>query len=349
MPNERSSNFELLRLLCIFGILVMHTFANIDTTASILNTTVNVFVNSLFNTGVTCFILISGYFGIRFDLKKLIRLDLMVIFFSVLSTILLGDISIKTLVKSCIPVLSRQYWFITCYFALCVLAPFLNQIPEKLSRETFRRLILVLILIFSLIPTITTYDIMQDAGKGLVDFIMIYLIGRYLALYHNKPHRSRSLLCGILLSVLAVFILDTALTAWHGVIYTTFSRDCSVFIIFASVLLLLLFREMQFKSRIINRAAANVLAIYVSEHAVQACLSRYLDMNLYAGKWYLIFLVFAYTALIMLLILLVNELRKCTIGRLEPWISNILADICRKTGILLIRWMDKLLTFFIRR
>lgn len=30
--------------------------------------------------GVTCFILLSGYFGIRFDFKKLIRLDLMIIF-----------------------------------------------------------------------------------------------------------------------------------------------------------------------------------------------------------------------------------------------------------------------------
>ena len=34
MKHERSSNFELLRLLCIFGILVMHTFAGIDTAAS---------------------------------------------------------------------------------------------------------------------------------------------------------------------------------------------------------------------------------------------------------------------------------------------------------------------------
>lgn len=34
MKHERSSNFELLRLLCIFGILVMHTFAGIGNAAS---------------------------------------------------------------------------------------------------------------------------------------------------------------------------------------------------------------------------------------------------------------------------------------------------------------------------
>ena len=109
MKHERSSNFELLRLLCIFGILVMHTFAGIDTAASPGNMLANVFANSLFNTGVTCFILLSGYFGIRFDLKKLIGLDLMVIFFTVVGTVALGDFGVKDLIKSCIPVLSRRY------------------------------------------------------------------------------------------------------------------------------------------------------------------------------------------------------------------------------------------------
>ena len=95
MKHERSSNFELLRLLCIFGILVMHTFAGIDTAASPGNMLANVFANSLFNTGVTCFILLSGYFGIRFDLKKLIGLDLMVIFFTVAGTVALGGFGSK--------------------------------------------------------------------------------------------------------------------------------------------------------------------------------------------------------------------------------------------------------------
>ena len=59
----------------------MHTFGGIDTSVSFFNTEIHVLVNSVFNMGVTCFILLSGYFGIRFDFKKLIRLDLMIIFF----------------------------------------------------------------------------------------------------------------------------------------------------------------------------------------------------------------------------------------------------------------------------
>ena len=99
MSKDRSSNFELLRLLCIFGILMMHTFGGIDTSVSFFNTEIHVLVNSVFNMGVTCFILLSGYFGIRFDFKKLIRLDLMIIFFTIFGTITVGNLGIKALIK----------------------------------------------------------------------------------------------------------------------------------------------------------------------------------------------------------------------------------------------------------
>lgn len=349
MKSARNSSFELLRLLCIFGIITMHTFASIDTGASTLNTSINVLVNSLFNTGVTCFILISGYFGIRFDLKKLISLDFMIIFFTLAGTILLGDLGIKTLIKSCIPVLSRHYWFITCYFALCILAPFLNQIPEHLSREHFRNLILILLLIFSVIPTITTYDIMQDAGKGLVDFVMIYLLGRYLSLYHKeKSYRNSRLLLGLVLSTVIVFGMDLALTLKQGVIYSTFSRDCSILIIFSSVLILLLFSQMHFTSHFVNRAASNVLAVYVLDQTLRTLLNRYIDLNTYAAEPYLILIVLGYVAVVVVAALLINEIRKLTIGRIEPWASGLLAGLWYRLQNALVTLVQKWMGFFLK-
>lgn len=349
MKNTRNSSFELLRLLCIFGIITMHTFAAIDTSASTLNTSVHILVNSLFNTGVTCFILISGYFGIRFDLKKLISLDFMIIFFTLAGTILLGDFGIKSLIKSCIPVLSRQYWFITCYFVLCILAPFLNRIPEKLSREHFRDLLLVLLFVFSVIPTFTTYDIMQDAGKGLADFVMIYLLGRYLALYHkgNRYCRHR-LLLGILLCTAAVFGLDLILTLKQGVIYSTFSRDCSIFIIFSSVLILLLFSQIQLISSVINRAASNVLAVYVLDQTLRALLNQYINLNTYAAEPYLILIVLCYVAVVVLAALLLNEVRRLTIGRIEPWASELLAGLWNRLQDVLVKLARRIFQFFLK-
>lgn len=179
----RKSNFELLRLFCIFGIVVMHAMGNIDTSLSVWNTESHIFVNALFNTGVTCFILISGYFGIKFRLEKLIEMDFMVIFYTVAGVAVRGDLKAKELILACFPIITRHYWFISCYFALCFLAPLLNALAEKIKKENFERLLVTMLLLFSVIPTITTYDIMQDSGKGLVDFVMIYLIGRYLSKY----------------------------------------------------------------------------------------------------------------------------------------------------------------------
>ena len=341
MSKERSSNFELLRLLCIFGILMMHTFADIDTSSSLFNTEVHVLINSLFNTGVTCFILISGYFGIRYDFKKLVSLDLMIIFFTLCGTVLSGDFGLGALIKSCIPVLSRRYWFISCYFVLCFLAPFLNQIPEKLSREAFRNLLLTLLLLFSIVPTFGLYDVMQDAGKGLVHFIMIYLLGRYLSLYHNTVHRTGRLFAGLLLSIGTVFVLDSALTQMKHAIYTTFSRDCSIFIIFASVMLLLLFREFSLHSRIINRAASNVLAIYVLDGTLRSLLSRYIAPAAYAADRYLIVLVTGYVLSVMLGAILLNELRRLTIGRLEPIIAKMIDSL----AVQIYHFFEKIMRF----
>lgn len=347
MKNERNSSFELLRLLCIFGIIMMHTFAGVDTSASALNTSLNVLANSLFNTGVTCFILISGYFGIRFSLEKLIRLDLMIILFTVLHTLITGNFGVKDLIRSCIPVLSRQYWFITCYFVLCILAPFLNQIPEKLSKEAFRRLLLVMLLVFSVIPTFGIYDVMQDAGKGLVHFVMIYLLGRYLALYENRPHKKSRLALGALLSTLIVFAADSILTMRQHAIYTTFSRDCSIFIIFTAVMLLLLFREFTFQNNAINRIAGSVLAIYVLDQTIRYVLYQFINPNDYSESILLIFILILFVLAVMLIAVVVNEIRKFTIGRIEPFLEKVIAAVIRKILDILIMIADKVTAVFL--
>ena len=326
---------------------MMHTFGGIDTSVSLLNTEIHVLVNSIFNMGVTCFILISGYFGIRFDFKKLIRLDLMIIFFTVFGTIAVGNFGIKSLIKSCIPVISRYYWFISCYFFLCFLTPFLNQIPEKLSKENFRKLLAILLLLFSVIPTFGFFEIMQDGGKGLVHMVMIYLLGRYLSLYHNRSHNVHRLLSGLLLSIGFIFLADSSLTFLRGKLYTTFCRDCSIFIIFGSVMVLLLFREIHFHSRFINRAAGNVLAIYVLDGTVQTFLLKWIDLKPYAGSWFLVFPAIGYVLAIMVIACLLNEVRKATIGRLEPWIVDVVNRVVMWGANVVRTVAEKLMAYFL--
>lgn len=338
MSKERRSGFELLRVLCIVGIIVMHTFPGAGEHASVFNREMNVLANSVFNTAVTCFVLISGYFGIQFRMKKLIELDLMVICFSVLSTVVMGNYGIRALVKACMPVITRQYWFISCYFALCILAPCLNLIAEKLTKEQFGKMLFVLLIIFSVIPTFTLRDIMMDAGKGLFDLVMIYFLGRYIALYAAKSYKCKPLIVGITLLLGLIFVLDSGLTLYKGVIYSTFSRDCSIFIIWASVLIVLLFREMKFVSPAVNRIASNVLPVYVLDEMLRFILSKWIKLDKFATEWYLILVIFFYALVVVALAMGINELRKATIGRLEPWISELINKVLQKmkTGFMIL-------------
>lgn len=69
---ERNSSIELLRILSIFLIIMMHVGSLICyTNASMMNKIWLGAINAIGNCGVSCFILISGYYGVRFSKKNL--------------------------------------------------------------------------------------------------------------------------------------------------------------------------------------------------------------------------------------------------------------------------------------
>ena len=327
MQKERESSFELLRILCITGIIFMHTFGPLNDSLTGFNRGISLFLNALFNTGVTCFILLSGYFGIRFDLAKLIRLDLVIIFYTVLGTLLSGAVTAKALILSFIPVLSGRYWFLTCYFALCFLSVFLNKLVEKTKKETLAAILVVFIFLFSFIPTFFFYELIADSGKGIVQMVIAYLLGAYLKKYHTG-HFSRSrlllLLCG---STLLIFGFNTALTMIKGVQMGTFARDNSLFILFSAVMLLLFFREFHFRSRLVNHLAANVMPLYVFESFVRLfVIDRFFPLGGYTDSRLLILYVTGYVLLTVILCMACNELRRLTFVHLD----NLIAKLCMK-------------------
>ena len=128
--NVRLSNFELLRLLCIFGIVCMHAFGSFRGTATGINLVYGVLINSIFNTGVSIFVLISGYFGISFSTNKYLKLELEVLLYSIVSVVSISAMqnswNIKQIVKACMPVASGQYWYITSYMLLLIFSEYIN-------------------------------------------------------------------------------------------------------------------------------------------------------------------------------------------------------------------------------
>lgn len=327
---ERNSSFELLRILCIFGIIYMHSFGPMLGDVKGPGLVTAVLENALFNTGVSCFVLISGYFGVKFDVSRLLRLDMVVIFYSVLSTavqFLCGDqLSVSDWILTFFPVTGRSYWFISCYFCMVILSPFLNQIPEKLKKEEFRKLLLTCLLIFSIVPTVffMAEDIMTDAGKGLANMILMYLIGRYIRLYLNDQYGRRRLLTAAAGGVFLTFAANMSLSVLRGTYTGNFARDCSATVILSAVLIFLFFKELSFHSRAVNCIAGHVMAVYVFEGTVRRILNQYADLSVYTDEWYLFAAVAAYAVLVLCICIAVNMVRTCTVGRIDVPLSQFL-------------------------
>lgn len=348
MQKQRNSSFELIRLICILYVVYWHSInPYLDDMASFQLAPVSI-INSMCNTTNTLFMLLSGYFGIRFNLEKLIKLDLTIIFYDILHMILVQEIGVKSIVTALLPITFKSHWFLTCYFAIALLSGFLNKIPEKLARKDFRNLLLILLLIFYLFPTIFFTELIEDSGKGIVCMCIVYLVGRYLRLYYSETSFRKAPLLRIFVGcMLVTAALDVVLSLLKGSFMGMYCRDNSIFILIASVAFLLLFKEIKFSSQFINRLTPNIVILYCIEGYVRSFAGRYFSLGDYSYNPFFIGIVLLYALLIIAACILLNELRVLIFDRLDNFITkqiaNFFATICRKVMPYITRAHDTLL------
>ena len=169
-------------------IVSMHICGEIFSTQNVLNKGIILAVNSIGNAGVTLFILISGYFGISFNVRKLFNLLVVTCFYSFLSftvyTLYFHEhFHLLDKISFAFPTFGRLYWFVAIYIVIFCFAPFLNRLVLVLSREKFELLLFVSGVFFVLGPTFLLIEIQNDFGKGLPNLMLSYLLGQYLKYY----------------------------------------------------------------------------------------------------------------------------------------------------------------------
>lgn len=273
MTNKRQSNFELLRILCALMIIAGHVIM-IHGASEWGGQLISEGLRPLFSCAVNAFVLLSGYFGIKMKTKKLWQMNDMVTFYSV---VLFGvactwgghSLDLKRDFMYLFPVLTKKYWFITVYFALCLLAPALNLFVEKVDRAMLKKTIVVGTCLFAGVPTLgyllNFNAICEDAGYGIVNFCLLYLIGRYFKMYDVLSRYSKlTYLLVYLGCIIGCGLFQVAYSKLLGFPFTSFISYNTVFIFVGSLALFAYFSKLQIGSnRIINWLSSFCLCSYV--------------------------------------------------------------------------------------
>lgn len=189
----RNSAIELLRIISMI-MIVFHHFAvhgGFDFGVSLSPT--HFWYNFIVmggKIGVNIFVLISGYYLIDndkkiFDVNKILKFVGQVWFYSVAIFIIIlmtvgVDLSVKEIIKTLFPITFSRWWFASTYFVLYLVHPYLNKLLHSLDKYLYQKLLLLLIVCWSIIPTLTTSSFQSNS---LLWFITLYAISGYIKLY----------------------------------------------------------------------------------------------------------------------------------------------------------------------
>lgn len=286
VQTARSSNFELMRLFLILFVIILHF--NDTSRQGALSYVQNApfgnkcflyLMESLTICAVNTFVILSGYFMISKSaskIRKVIDLFLTLVmykfFLSLGSEIYHSDFSFRNLLMSFNP--SNYYAWL--YSTVFLLAPFLNIIMEKLDKQKLNQFMIIILILFSVIPTIidyigVTFNIgvvgmssisANGNGKGftLVNFVLCYYVGGYLAKISDQ---NTNILANC--KALIVYIVSSLILFFGLFINRQHALDyCNIFVIIQAVAFFLIFRNLKIaKIEFINFLAKSVWGIFI--------------------------------------------------------------------------------------
>lgn len=195
IKKQRESNFELLRIVSMLLVLLIHytpvritdMTGGIYLANNIWQDILNLELKSLSFVCVNCFVLISGYFGIKLKLGSFLNLLFQMIFWSavcVAFAVTVFGVPNISIVRDFLNNIVCG-WFPQAYLILFVLSPMLNAFVKSCSERDLGRYIIL----FYILSTIGGYLMgwnNYNEGMSALSLIGLYLIGAYLRISTYK-------------------------------------------------------------------------------------------------------------------------------------------------------------------
>lgn len=198
MGRQRDSRYEMLRILAILLITAHHLLLfGADVCGYLTPYTpdakgyAGIFANSVAVTGVSLFVMITGWFGVRRVWRPFFRLIIVCAVFGLVAFLLAQS---QSVVPS--PPWSRwwesakftNWWFIIHYLMLLLVAPLLERAFASIERKTMEYILFAL-LVFNLLFGFA-WGYVNASGYNVVHFILLYVLARYMRLFPDAPVNS---------------------------------------------------------------------------------------------------------------------------------------------------------------
>lgn len=294
MTKERQSNFELMRIISMFFIVIYHIIGH----GSLLNNTDGliyfclVFIRAICIVHVNSFVILCGYFNYKkeFSIKKVISLLNQVLFYGALiaiifKTTILIELTNVDFLKQFSYLPFNDYWFIKNYIVLYCISPFLNITIKNMDKKQFKTLLITLFIFFSIIPIITgnnTFSV--NDGFSLYQFVFMYFLGAYLNIYPIEKSRLFkglnkekvkimliSLFCTLVVFNVSLLFLGKHLATFNsnifneisGYLINCFRCYCNPIVIIQTICYFLFFRSLDIKSKLINKIGKFTFGVYL--------------------------------------------------------------------------------------
>ena len=286
----RQSGIELLKIVVMFLIVVSHVIQSIGQISPdnhLYNGNVINLCDSTYNPqylimaviwnfvmyGVDVFFVSSAWFLSRkggFKISKLFRLaaNTWIISFIYLSVYLLSGVSVsgKLIIKSLLPNLFANNWFVSCYIILYAIHPLLNILCEHIDRR-LHGILVITGMAYCLITYISEYLMFYSK---LIIVVIIYITVCYVRKYmgniaDRKRMNATLFLTALTLNISIILLINAAGSRYKladGLLMHS-NVIQNPFIILMSITSFNLFRLLRIRSRIINYLSSLTLFIYL--------------------------------------------------------------------------------------
>lgn len=264
LKQGRNYGIDLLRIVSMFMVVILHVLGQ----GGVLGRThaysgqylVAWFLELAAYCSVNLFALISGYVGItsKYKAANLAVLWLQVFLYSfgiaILYAILKPSLcSFGSIFEYAFPVITKKYWYFSAYVCLFLFMPLLNAGIIALRKETLRRVIFAMLLVFSVGTAIAkeaTHDpfVLVSGYTGLW-LMILYAVGAYIRKYGLWENLPKPALLGIYfgstalsLGIKVVVRLISGTPAYNLKFVSSF---ISPFVVLGSIALLIFFSRLK--------------------------------------------------------------------------------------------------------